>query len=508
MAAPDVLQDRDADAVPDAAMYDLIIRNARIIDGTGAPARPGDLAVEGDRIAAIGDLAGARAGRELDAGGKALAPGFIDVHTHDDRALLSDPLMTCKVSQGVTTVVTGNCGISLAPWPPGHAPVPPSDLIAERADQYFDSFAAYLAALDAEPPAVNVAAQVGHSSLRIGAMDRLDRAATAREIAAMRARLEESLAAGAIGLSTGLFYRPANAAPTEEVIALAEAVAAAGGIHSTHMRDETDHITDSLAETFAIGRAAQVPVVISHHKCAGAPNHGRTRETLPMIAEARSRQPIALDVYPYVAGSTVLDARRMMNARRVIVTWSRPHPEFAGRDLDDVAAELGLSIEAAAERLSPAGAIYFIMDEDDVRRVLSFPHAMIGSDGLPHDRHPHPRLWGTFPRVLGHYVREVGLFDLEEAVRRMTGLPAAQFGLVDRGTLRPGARADLVLLDPDMIADRATWERPTEPAAGIEMVMVNGREVWHGGAHTGARPGRALRLQETGPKGRDTLIEQ
>lgn len=485
---------------------DLLIRNAQIIDGTGAPPRHGDIAITDDRIVAIGALSEMSAGRDIDAGGKAVAPGFIDVHTHDDRAVLSDPTMACKVSQGVTTVITGNCGISLAPLAPSAPPPPPADLIGDRPEQYFKNFAGYLSALDDEPPAVNVVAQVGHSTLRMGAMDSLDRPASADEIKRMRARLEDSLTAGAIGMSTGLFYQPANAAPTEEVIELAKALAPVGAMHSTHMRDETAHILDSLDETFAIGRAAQVPVVISHHKCAGAPNHGRTVETLPKIAAAHAEQPVALDVYPYVAGSTVLDSGRMMNARRVIVTWSKAHPEVAGRDLSDIADEWGCSEPEAADRLQPAGAIYFIMDEEDVRRVLSFPHAMIGSDGLPHDSHPHPRLWGTFPRVLGHYARDIGLFPVEEAVRRMTGLPAAQFGLTDRGVLRPGAFADLVLFDPDTVADRSTWEEPTQPAAGIDLVMVNGRITWRNGAGTGDRPGRALRLQELGPKGRDSVL--
>ncbi|MXX23741.1 MAG: amidohydrolase family protein, partial [Rhodospirillales bacterium] len=334
-------------------------------------------------------------------------------------------------------------------------------------------------------------------------MDGLDRAATPSEIARMRGRLEDSLAAGAVGMSTGLFYPPANAAPTEEVVELAAALAPAGAIHSTHMRDETAHVLESLDETFEIGRKAHVPVVISHHKCAGTPNHGRTLESLPKIDAARETQPIALDVYPYVAGSTVLNPHRMMSASRVIVTWSKSVPEAAGRDLSEIAAAWGCTETTAAERLQPAGAIYFIMDEEDVRRVLSYPHAMIGSDGLPHDQHPHPRLWGTFPRVLGHYARDVGLFPLEEAVRRMTGLSAAQFGLTDRGVLRAGAYADLVVFDPRTVADCSTWEEPARPASGIELVMVNGRAVWQAGAGTGARPGRALRLQELGPKGRD-----
>lgn len=485
---------------------DLVIRNASIIDGSGAPARAGDIAIAGDRVSAIGALAHLSGASELDVGGRAVAPGFIDVHTHDDRAVLSDPNMACKVSQGVTTVVTGNCGISLAPLEPTAPPPPPSDLIGDRPEHYFAEFGDYLSALDRDPPAVNVVAQVGHSTLRIGAMDGLDRAATPSEIARMRGRLEDSLAAGAVGMSTGLFYPPANAAPTEEVVELAAALAPAGAMHSTHMRDETAHVLESLDETFEIGRRADVPVVISHHKCAGTPNHGRTLESLPKIDAARETQPVALDVYPYVAGSTVLNPHRMMNASRVIVTWSKSVPEAAGRDLSEIAATWGCSEAAAAERLQPAGAIYFIMDEADVQRVLTYPHAMIGSDGLPHDQHPHPRLWGTFPRVLGHYARDMGLFPLEEAVRRMTGLSAAQFGLTDRGILRAGAYADLVVFDPRIVADCSTWEEPTRPASGIELVMVNGRAVWQAGAGTGARPGRALRLQELGPKGRDREV--
>jgi N-acyl-D-amino-acid deacylase len=481
---------------------DIVIRGARVIDGTGAESRIADIAVSDDRIVAVGDLAGTAGGVEIDAAGRAVAPGFIDVHTHDDRAVLSNPDMACKVSQGVTTVVTGNCGISLAPLATTVAPPPPSDLIGDRAEHYFADFAGYLAALDDAPPALNVVAQVGHATLRMGAMDSLDRAATGDEIAVMRGRLEESLAAGAVGMSTGLYYAPANAAPTEEIIALAKALAPAGAMHSTHMRDEAAGVLDSLDETFAIGRAAGVPVVISHHKCSGIANHGRTTETLPKIAAAREHQPVAVDVYPYVAGSTVLDSTRLKDASRVIVTWSKPHPEATGRDLDAIAEEWGCGMVEAAERLKPAGGIYFLMDEEDVRRVLSFPHAMIGSDGLPYDAHPHPRLWGTFPRVLGHYARDVGLFSLEEVVRRMTGLPAAQFGLTDRGAIRAGAYADLVIFDPDTIADTATFDEPTTPAAGIDLVMVNGRATWRDGAHTGARPGRALRLQDLGPKGR------
>ncbi|MFQ5775171.1 MAG: amidohydrolase family protein [Kiloniellaceae bacterium] len=475
---------------------DLVFRNARIIDGTGAPSRRGDVAVSDDRIVALGDLSDLAGAVEIDVAGKALAPGFIDVHTHDDRALLVDPLMTCKVSQGVTSVVAGNCGVSLAPLATARRPPAPMDLICDDPAGFYGDFGAYLDALDGEPPAANAVAQVGHATLRVGAMEALDRAATGAEIKAMRAALERALDAGAVGLSTGLFYPPANAAPTEEVIELAKALEGFRALHTTHMRDEGDHVTDSLEETFRIGREARAPVVVSHHKCTGMRNFGRTVETLALIEEARRGQAIGLDAYPYVAGSTMLASGRALSASRIIVTWSQPRPDAAGRDLADIAAELGVSPDEAIDVLSPAGGIFFMMDEADVRRVLAYPHTMIGSDGLPHDRHPHPRLWGTFPRVLGHYVREVGLFGLEEAVRKMTSLSAARFGLKGRGVIREGSYADLVVFDPDTVIDTATFEDPKRPAKGIEMVLVNGRTVWQGGAHTGARPGRALRRQD------------
>src|SRR2546429_593068 len=256
------------------------------------------------------------------------------------------------------------------------------------------------------------------------------------------------------------------------------------------MRDEAEHVLDSLDESFQVGRTAQVPVVISHHKTTGVANFGRTAETLPKIAAAMEGQQIGLDAYPYVASSTILRTSRLDEATRVLITWSKAMPEQAGRELAEIAREWGVGIREAAERLQPAGAIYWMMDEADVRRVLAFEHTMIGSDGLPHDVHPHPRLWGTFPRVLGHYCREVGLFPLEEAVRRMTGLPAKRFGLTNRGRIAPGAYADLCVFDPATVIDKATFEQPVTPAAGIAYVLVNGTLVWQDGVHTGARPGR------------------
>jgi N-acyl-D-amino-acid deacylase len=471
---------------------DTIIRNGTIVDGSGAPRAAGDVAIAGDRIAAVGRLDAWRAEVELDASGHVIAPGFVDVHTHDDRLLLALPEMAPKVSQGVTTVIAGNCGISLAPLVADHAP-PPLDLIGGDGGFRYARFADYLEELAARPAAVNAAAMVGHTTLRVGAMDRLDRPATAAEIARMRDLVAASLDAGAIGLSTGLAYAPANPAPTEEVVALCAPLAARGALYVTHMRDEGDRILDSLDETFRIGREAAAPVVISHHKAAGAPNHGRTRETLPAIAAAMRTQAVGLDAYPYVASSTILRWDMVERAAKTLLTWSKTHPGFAGRPLDEVARAMGCGAEEAVRRLQPAGAVYFMMSEEDVRRVLAFPHTMIGSDGLPHDSHPHPRLWGTFPRVLGHYCREVGLFGLEQAVHKMTGLSARTFGLAGRGQLAPGAFADVTVFDPDRVIDTATFERPATPAAGIAFVIVNGQIIWRDGRATGARPGRVLR---------------
>jgi N-acyl-D-amino-acid deacylase len=328
--------------------------------------------------------------------------------------------------------------------------------------------------------------------LRVQTMDALDRAATPAEIARMQGLLDEAMGEGALGLSTGLFYAPAQAATTAELIAIAKIAGRHGGVYATHLRNEADRLEEAVEEALLIGREADMPVVLSHHKAMGKANHGKTARTLPMIDQARKTQRIALDVYPYIASSTVLTIDRIAASSRILVTWSKAVPEAGGRDLAEIAAEWGVALEDAARRLQPAGAIYFAMAEDDVRRVLSWPEAMIGSDGLPHDTHPHPRLWGTFPRVLGHYAREIGLFPVEEAIRRMTSLPAKRLGLRDRGVLRAGAFADIVVFDPKTVIDRASFAAPTLPGTGIEAVFVNGRAVWRQGAPTGARPGLFL----------------
>lgn len=474
--------------------YDLIIRNAVIVDGTRAPRYEGEIAVRNGKIAKVGRLNGASADREVDAGGKIAAPGFIDAHTHDDRLLLSSPDMSAKVSQGVTSVVSGNCGVSLAPMVHAKGAVtPPLDLLDNTGEWYrFPTFAAYFEELAAKPAATNFAPMIGHTTLRVISMDDLERPATPAEIASMRARVHEAMAAGAIGVSTGTFYEPASAAPTAEIVEVCRPLTEFDGLYVTHMRNEAEKVIDSLDETFLIGRELGVQVVISHHKVAGTPNHGRSTETLAHISRHMQTQAVGLDCYPYCASSTILTWSRVGSASKVLVTWSKPHPEFSGMELAEVATRMGVSPEAAVAKLLPAGAIYFAMDENDVQRILKFERTMVGSDGLPHDAAPHPRLWGTFPRVLGHYSRELGLFPLETAVHKMTGLTAATFGLADRGVIREGAFADITLFDANRVAEAATFARPIQPAHGIDRVFVNGVAVWEDGRPTGARPGRRL----------------
>jgi N-acyl-D-amino-acid deacylase len=478
--------------------YDLLIRGATVVDGTGAPGYAADIGVRGDRIERMGSLAPARAEIEIDATGKVAAPGFIDAHTHDDRLLLSSPDMAPKVSQGVTTVVSGNCGISLAPAPGGmRAPVtPPLDLLDGEGEWFrFPSFRAYVEELASHPAATNFAPLVGHTTLRVVTLDDLNQPANATEIARMRSMVHEALVAGAVGVSTGLYYEPAAAAPTEEVIEVCRPLREFGGLYVTHMRNEAERVMDSLEETFRIGREVGVPVVVSHHKVNGKANHGRSQQTLPFIAQHMRDQPIGLDCYPYSASSTVLSAERVATASRVLVTWSKPCPEHAGKELTAVAKQMGVTQQEAVARLLPAGGIYFSMDERDVQRILAFEPTMIGSDGLPHDAFPHPRLWGTFPRVLGHYSRKLGLFSLEQAVHKMTGLTARTFGLEGRGVLRSGAFADITLFDAATVDEVATFENPLALSKGIDAVVVNGSVAWRDGGPTGARSGRVLARQ-------------
>lgn len=475
--------------------YDHVFRDALVYDGTGAKPFRGEVGVLGERIALVGGLGSIPpgAGRsEHRLAGKALSPGFIDAHTHDDRIVLDSPDMLPKISQGVTAVVAGNCGISLAPVTFKGEPPAPMNLLGSRKAYEFPRFADYARALAETTPGVNVAALIGHSALRLATMSDIRLKASEAEIGAMLDHVDEAMDNGATGFSTGLFY-PTNAgADIDEVARVAGRFARRGGVYATHMRDEQDKVLDSIAETMATAKRAEIPVVISHHKCAGVHNWGRTRETLPVIAEAAKHQTVNLDAYPYTAGSTNLRADLVTDKFRIMIAWSRPHPEATGRDLADIAREWGLDLHKAAERLQPAGAIYFQMDEADVRRVLSFPLTMIGSDGLPHDDHPHPRLYGTFPRVIGRYARDLGLFPVETAIHKMTGLPAGVFRLRDRGRIAAGYFADLVVFDPGTVIDRATYDQPRQLSTGIDRVFVNGVLSFEAGSTAVRRAGRLI----------------
>jgi N-acyl-D-amino-acid deacylase len=452
------------------------------------------------RIAAVagpGEIARGTARELVAADGLVLAPGFVDCHTHDDAVLRDEPLNLPKLLQGVTTVITGNCGVSLAPLDTPAAPAP-LDLMGAGAFRHA-RFAHYLAEVQAAAPAVNAAFLVGHTTLRVAVLDDLEREATPRQCQAMAALLQDSLQVGAIGLSTGVYYPPARAATAAEMVAVGAPLADGAGLLTMHIRDEGDAIEAALAEALAVGRSLNAPLVLSHHKLMGVANHGRSAQTLALIDAAvrEHGQSVCLDCYPYTASSTMLLPERVALSREVQVTWSRAEPAAAGRLLSSLAQERGLPSEEMARRLAPGGAIYFAMSDEDVERILAHPLCMVGSDGLPHDAHPHPRLWGSFPRVLGHYARERRLLALEQAIHKMTGLPARRFGLAGRGLVQPGHAADLVLLDANTVRDEASFAEPRRAPQGIHRVWVNGRTVVEQGQTTGARPG-ALLLRRAG----------
>jgi N-acyl-D-aspartate/D-glutamate deacylase len=471
---------------------ETLIRNVRVVDGSGIEPQMADVAIENGAIAEVGSLSGYSARKTVDGEGRVLSPGFIDVHTHDDTNVIRDPQMLAKLSQGVTTVIAGNCGISAAPVRLAGLPPDPMNLLGDANAFRYPTFDSYVATVNAARPSVNVASLVGHTALRSNHMDRLDRPATASEIRSMRTQLEEALEHGALGLSTGLAYANARLAPQEEVSALAEPLAAMGGIYATHMRTEAEEILAAMNEAFDTARMARVPVVISHLKCAGIANWGRSAEVLEALDAARAGQPVQWDCYPYSASSSTLDLRQIDERVRIVITWSQPHPEMGGQTLEEIARAWAVDQKEAGARLQPAGAIYHCMSEEDVRRILQHPATMIGSDGLPNDPRPHPRLWGTFPRVLGHYCREEGIFPLSEAVHKMTGLPAKRFGLRGRGHIHQGAAADLVLFDPAIIRDTATFSDPIRPAEGIVAVWVNGVLSYRSGQATGETGGSFL----------------
>jgi N-acyl-D-amino-acid deacylase len=484
--------------------FDLLIRGGAVIDGTGSPTFPANVGIRGDRVAAIGRLNG-EAKRVIDAKGLTVAPGFIDVHSHDDAAVLSTP-MDFKLMQGVTTDIVGNCGAGVAPADEafdGYFKAGISNVLGPIPERRWESFGEYMDAVEESHPAVNVACLVPHGVVRFRVL-RLDgRPPEPGELAAMRELVAEAMAAGAVGLSTGLIYPPGAFARTEELVELAREAAAAGGLYASHIRNEGKRLLEAVGEAARIGREAGLPVQISHHKAAGKENWGGTERSIRFIDEARKDgQDITWDVYPYTAASTILSALagspETADPEAVMIASVRAKTEYEGRNIAQIAEMLDLPPEQAIDRVladePSAVAIFFTMEEGDVRRVMDHDCSMIGSDGIPSPTgKPHPRLYGTFARVLGRYAREEGVLTLENAVRKMTGLPARRFKLEKRGELRDGWFADLVVFDAQRITDRATYEDPRQYPDGIDYVIVNGEVAAESGRQTASRAGRVLR---------------
>lgn len=477
----------------------LLITNARVVDGTGEPAREASVRIRGDRITAVGALEAEPGEAVVDAGGRVLAPGFIDTHSHHDRGLLESPDALGAVSQGITTIVVGQDGGS---------DVPLADFFGE---------------LEASPPALNVASYVGHGTLRRRVLgDDFRRAATEAEMDSMARLVRADMEAGALGLSSGLEYDPGIYATPEEVVALAREVAPFGGRYISHVRSEDRYLFDAVDELIRIGREAEIPVQVSHMKLAMHSLFGRADELLARLDSARADGvEVTADVYPYTywqSTMTVLFPERDFDNRDVaefaltelttpegmLIAQFEPDTTYVGMTLADIAELRGtdavttymdlIADALAHEEETGDGAesvVVTAMDPDDVRRLIAWPHTNISSDGALHGR--HPRGFGAFPRVLGRYVRDEALLPLEEAVHKMTALSAEHVGIAERGVIRPGAYADLVLFDPDRIIDRATPEHPWRTAIGIERVWVNGVEVYRDGEPTGERPGRIVR---------------
>lgn len=494
--------------------FDLVLRNGRIVDGTGEPSRSGSVALSGGVIAAVGDVSG-DAREEIDVAGKVIAPGFVDVHAHDDAAVVREPSVDFKVMQGVTTDVIGNCGAGNAPANDRFRPMYAAGfgaILGGDGELPWRTTAEYFDAVDTANPACNVAAYVPQGVVRMNVMGSERGRPDEAQMAEMRRLVDEAMQAGAIGMSTGLIYVPGAYTETPELIELAKVVARYGGIYTSHIRNEGDGVMKAVAEAIEIGETAGCGVQLSHHKSAGPGAYGLTKETLPFIAAARARGvDVTIDVYPYIASSSSLAAMYRVGrgaafegVEAIVASVKYNKEKYEGRYIRDIAADLDLPIKEAVAKVledeeNTPSVIMFVMDEADVRRVISDDHCMIGSDGLPTDGKPHPRLYGTMARVLQTYVRDEGLMTLEEGVRKMTSLPARKHRLGDRGELREGWAADIVVFDPDTVADIASYADPRQYPTGIQHVVVNGELVVRDGKQTDARSGKLLRRQPTSP---------
>ena len=527
--------------------WSLLIRNGMVIDGTGAPVERADVAVEGERIAAVAPRLVGEAGRLIDAAGHYVTPGFIDVHSHSDLFYLGCPAAESKIRQGCTTEVVGMCSFSPAPVHPARRDTVRAWAggIGARLQIDWETFAQYLDRLRAARPSINIVHMVGHGALRLAAIGPDARAATPDELRVMERLLAEALDAGAFGYSTGLVYPPSVYGSTDELIALSKSMARRGGLYFSHIRGEAATLEEAIAEAIRIGEAGGVGVQIAHVKAAGPENWGKMDRVLRMIDEARARGlDVTGDAYPYNAGSTKMDnllppwvhdggvqkllerladrptrqkiledclrdGERWRTAMGTIgfdqifvATCSRP--ELEGLDLAQLARKTGTTPADAMMNLveqerAGVSMVAFSQSEDNVAKVLGHPAIMVGSDSLglsagpgPHRGKPHPRMYGTFPRVLGVYAREKKLFSWETVVNKMTGMPAGKLRLKDRGLVRPGFAADLAVFDPATVKDTATYADPHRHPTGIPYVVVNGAVVVDQGRMNPAGTGRVL----------------
>ncbi len=541
--------------------YDLLIRNGRVIDGAGNPWYRGDVAVEGDRIAAIGKLCEAKAEKVIDAEGLVVAPGFVDAHSHSDFNTLVYREMESTVMQGITTVVAGQCGSTAAPVNPERRETFEKDINAQlplgvAIKVTWTTFDEYLREEEREGLGANVAHMVGHGAIREAGMGADARPPTAKELSSMKELCAEAMEAGAYGLSSGLIYPPGIFAKTRELIEVAKVAAEYGGVYDTHIRGEGRTLLKSVREAIKIGEKAGIPVQISHHKAANKAVWGKSRATLRLIEKARARGvDVTVDQYPYSAGATSLvtllppwvhdggmdkllgrlaDPKERERMRRDIreglpgwenfageLGWENvmvssvrgeENKRYEGKTMDIVAGEMGEEdVFDALWRLLLAedgtpGMIIFSMDEEDIKRIMASPYQMVGTDassvctagpfGLGK---PHPRHFGTYPRILGRYVREEGVLRLEEAIRKMASFPAQRFGILDRGILRPGMYADIVVIDPDTVIDKATFQDPHQYPVGIPYVAVNGKVTVDNGEYRRVLSGRTLRKRLRSP---------
>ncbi|MCM3080633.1 N-acyl-D-amino-acid deacylase family protein [Brevibacillus invocatus] len=520
----------------------ILLRNCRIYDGTGNTWFAGDIAIDHDRIAGVGNVTGFRADEDINVQGNAVAPGFIDIHTHSDNAAFVPHLSKGKIMQGVTTEVIGNCGMSAYPINPEKI-----HYLKQYVSSLFGSlewnwtslseFADFSTSLGM---VTNLIPLIGHGAVRIAAMGFDNRPPTADEMVHMKQLVQDMMDQGAFGLSSGLIYPPGVYCSTEELVELCKVVQKNKGIYATHMRNESNLVYESVEEAIAIGRDSNIPVQISHHKAAGRINWGKPRKTLPLIREARSSGiDVDLDLYPYTAGSTLLSAtlppwcheggtqemlRRLkdpdmrnrisVDIKNGIPGWEnlsqnagwdqvfiasvQQNRELEGKSIDEIAKMRGQDptstlLDILIEENGVATMIVFLMSEDDVRYIMHQPETMIGSDGIPDPGKTHPRFFGTFARVLGHYTREEKVLHLEDAIRKMTSFPAKKLGLKDRGIIREGAYADLVVFDPKVVQDIATYDSPSETAAGFSYVFVNGYPVVYNGTFEFVKKGRFIK---------------